>query len=279
MDANIVVHNLAMLLVCLSGHGSELKAANVVVFNTIPTVHLSVIDKNTAESLRSRLPTELLPFAAVLTNNAEKRLIAYQLTWTVRMPDGTTFQQKSRVVQLQDLAVAGKERHAARSAAMDPGMSNVVYPFGYLGREEGPRLTHDMDALKRSASFLKLQQSTNVTVEVDAVIFEDGSFEGTDEGFVHATISSFDGEQSFFQEVLEASRTGKSESEIVAIAQHIVESPLETRPERQQFTSAKVARAREFLAISNSAGVATAIANIRTLYTRTVPKFAGGSVK
>src|SRR5581483_9275392 len=139
-------------------------------------------------------PPELVKIAAptsvFLINGSDKVIIAYDLTYDFRAADGTVNSNEYSSIFMPALIDWPRERLAEDQAAVIlPGRARLISPmFSFGGLTKGqlpPSFGNESDEkrLKKemmSAIKMTLEWTSSLTITLDGVFFEDGSFVGPD---------------------------------------------------------------------------------------------------
>ena len=181
----------------LPEHGISLMTASDPSFEK----RISAVLKGKPDALVDALK----PFSVFLMNSSDKAIVAYNLNWKLMKADGTIITRKSGGANSGALMYGGSPGfehvstitgHAIRpgsgrfvslgfslSEDDSTGISAVITGSedrGTLARLEKVTKEYTPSAIAKDAS-AELRQYSNITVVVDGIFFEDGSFIGPDE--------------------------------------------------------------------------------------------------
>jgi len=151
---------------------------------------------------------QLKPFSVLLKNIGDKRVIAYQLKWTLTRPDGRVLTNTQGFVNLNGLKRVtpedlGSEVGPSDESVFDPGAVMLCSPAGNqkLGKDDndsstsivistsskpeaGNEATQVRPEVSRASHMTELSeqlsQLSNITVSLDGALFDDGVYVGPD---------------------------------------------------------------------------------------------------
>jgi hypothetical protein len=169
----------------------------------------------------SELAKAVKNVAVVIRNSSDKTVIGYTLKWQFKAVDGSMTAKSISYVQSAALLDAGRAKHPPNlpgGILIPPESKRLVSLFGSMGSDSHPGLKVDANVQQQIDKIKALiNQSSEVTVVLDSVLFEDGSSAGPNE--THALddfVKSFDGLQAFYRHAMQLVDSGTSEPDIVA---------------------------------------------------------------
>jgi hypothetical protein len=228
------------------------------------------IELSLQQNSRSDAVHAVKGISALLQNSSKKVIVGYALRWRFTHPDGTSTLRRVTYVQPGALLDAGHAKHpsnVARSTTIAPGESRLISEVSSLGANSQTHLGEDLRVLQRVDEINALvSRSSEVTVAVDAILFDDGSFAGPDEThFIENFVRSFDSVQEFYRHLIELNDFGKTEREIMEWVSK--QNTGKTSSSQSEFERAVAAN--EFLAVAQQYGFSSAIQLARSkIFTR-----------
>jgi len=184
-------------------------------------------DDLAASHFKSRSPDSLKPLSVFVKNSGRSLVLAYALTWELRDKDGKRI--TSKTVGYSALGVLmGDESlsNTKHTTAIEPGTSRCFTvddqieqdaPETVSGQNTSLPLqsseindTHDTKASAILAKFTsRLSEATSVSVSLDSVVFEDGTFVGPNEtGFIEQAQAMLNAKVDLLREIAVASKQG-----------------------------------------------------------------------
>ncbi|HET9183311.1 MAG TPA: hypothetical protein VFP59_14330 [Candidatus Angelobacter sp.] len=219
------------------------------------------VEQGLQENSRSDAVHAVKGISALLRNTTNKAIIGYALRWRFTYPDGTSTLRRVTYVQPGALLDDGHTKHpssVATSTVIAPGESRLISEVASLGAHSHTNLAGDLRVLQHVDEINALaNRSSEVTVMVDAVLFDDGSFIGPDEThFIKNFVASFDALQDFYRDLVALNDSGKAEREIMEWVSK--QNTGNTYPLSQSEFERAVA-ANEFVAVAQQYGFSSAI--------------------
>ena len=202
------------------------------------------------------------PFSVLLENSGTLAIVGSTVKWEITKRDGTTFNQPVSSVNTRAL-MDGEPRsiQTTRGAAIPPNSIRFVSVLGSAGEGQRVDLSRswiafrgspsegeafrraladsNMDeAFNRSIIGKVLTEATSVTVSVDLVFFEDGTFVGDDKGdFFNKVKADMDAQYDLYTEVTVAQYEGKTLEEIFKRVGELAASHSQTRKSSPEIDS------------------------------------------
>jgi hypothetical protein len=225
-------------------------------------------------------PPELIKIAAptsvFLINGSNKALVAYDLTYDFRAADGKVSSNEFSPIFVSALMDLPRYRLAEDQAVVIlPGRARLISPLFGLGLSKGqvpPSFGDESDEkrqkeLMRSAIKSTLAWTSSVTITLDGVFFEDGSFVGPDASeFFEITKAKIDAQRDMLEWFVEAvrkrERKGESTdtvfSELEAIVKELPRATSQGSP-ADCYKNEKLGLAQEILRMRDRIGAAKVI--------------------
>jgi len=175
-------------------------------------------DDLAAIHFKNRSPESLKPFAVFIKNSGHKPVLAYALKWELRDQDGRLI--TSNTIGYSELGLLmGDEipKDVKHTNTIEPGAmrcfswdsqieQDAVEAVGATGMSSRP-----LPTVEGGSSILasKLSQATNVSVSVDGVFFEDGTFVGPNTtGYFEQIQAMLNARVDLLREIAVASKKG-----------------------------------------------------------------------
>jgi hypothetical protein len=155
-----------------------------------------------AAGLLDSQPEQLKPFCFLLTNNAPNRLVAYTLRWTFVNQQGVASDQFTRFTQINEMMDQGAAHGPIpRSTySVGPGESRMLSPLFNVAT---PKRIVSFPATAGQALIVGHGADRSLTLELDAALFDNGDFYGTDrKGLFVRVQTMLLVRQQFFQALL-----------------------------------------------------------------------------
>jgi len=194
---------------------------------------------------------ESKPYSVLLENTGKKTVVGYRLRWDLIKADGTVSMRQAGGVNMgafMDEARPGLENPSLSSGfAIGPRAMAFVSPAGSLGENDNGGMTGYASGSKDRAALDRLRQSakdkrypsladvviadiqncTSMTVSLDGVFFEDGTFVGPDttEFFVMVE-ARVNARRDLMQEIAFAVERKRSMDAIFDYINEVASSPL-----------------------------------------------------
>jgi hypothetical protein len=223
---------------------------------------------------RSDLAKAVKNISVVIRNNSDKTVIGYSLKWQFKAADGKEASKEFRFVQSGALLDGGSAKNPPNlpgSILIRPEGQRLVSVFASLGADSPPGPAPHPDVQQRIEQFTAMaNQSSEVIVVLDCILFEDGTFAGPNEShFLEEFVQSFDVLQEFYQHLARLADTSASESEITAW----VKTKMDTLPIADNSKFNRHVAASEFLAVRDRFGLAEAISLAKSKLYKHRPDF------
>jgi hypothetical protein len=188
-------------------------------------------DTAVSKHFRNRDPQTLKPFSVFIHNSGTKTLVAYALTWKFVRQDGgvidnTIGYSEPGILMGDDIPEGFKH-----TTAIVPG---AVKCFSWLSQIEGDAddasLETNRSALHQSQETQKgsieirrrleseLSQATDLTVSLDGIVFDDGTFVGSNVVFLQQLQAVVNAKVDLLREIAQASQRGKIDEALESIA-------------------------------------------------------------
>lgn len=155
----------------------------------------------------------LAPYSIFVKNNSDHAVVACILKWQMVTSSGKTLLWKMDYTNFQPLM--GKDISEVKEGfTIRPGR-NWFFTPSYLNFEQEP-IESRPEALEDLNRILtQLQKFVSISVSLDGVFFEDGSFVGPDTTeFFAQTQAKRDGRRDAFLEIVNEKKSGKTDAEI-----------------------------------------------------------------
>lgn len=210
---------------------------------------------------------KLKPFSIFVKNIGERKVVAERLIWELTRADGTTTAEvHSRVTSW--VFMGGGEAGADPSTAAGEG---VIIPgsFHFFSlapisavSEEGQDANQTARLNELSA---ELEQCTNITVSIDGVFFEDGTFVGPDNtGFFAQVKAHVDAKYDLLREVELSIKNNKGLEDFLNYVEQLANKPNGRRGPKatpdDHYNFYKKRFAEEFVGVQRNHGRDEAIA-------------------
>jgi hypothetical protein len=158
----------------------------------------------------------LKPYAVILENTSQKTVVAYALRWEYPAPKGQIGIWDRNFSQGTRLLDGGKRRTNASDDEMgptiDPGQFKLITPESFIGKSRwGIQPVPESDQYRAYLqSIVNRFGSGNLTVTLDAVFFEDGTFAGPDRsGYFDVFKAEVMARQDLMSEIVAANSAGR----------------------------------------------------------------------
>ncbi len=222
-----------------------------------------------------KVDPSLKAISVVIQNQSERRISGYAVLWTFTRQDGVNIHKEMMVVEpasFTDGSRSKRHPNQSSSATIPPDSDRLVSPSRII-QAETPWVEGGDSAIRQEAAEFSsfMEQSTKVSVALDGVFFEDGSFVGPDETkFFETSVAAFDTVQGFNRQVLELASRHAGDDEILG---RVAEQRNKFAELRDTSGLQAGIVANEFLSTAKYSGIAAAIQSIqwRTLSFR--PQF------
>jgi hypothetical protein len=243
-------------------------------------------------------PPELVKIAAPTTvfliNESDKALVAYDLTYDFRAADGTVNSNDYSPIFMPALIDWPQDRLAEDQAVViPPGRARLISPlFGFGGLSKGqlpPSYGNESDEkrLKKqmmSAVKLTLEWTASLTITLDGVFFEDGSFVGPDASeFFENTQATITARRDILEWFVEAVRKRERKGESPDIVFSELEAMVKEMPRGTSqgspadfYKDAKLGVAQEMLRMRDRIGAARVILEKKSVLETKWPVAAQG---
>ncbi len=241
--------------------------AQIRVYLTSPSdpSYNALLDKLMKGRLDSRVEA-LKQYSVLVRNLGNKNIVGYSLTWRFTGPGGHPARQTKQYAQVGAL-LDGQQPKSKPGAWGEIVIRPQAHRFVSLMADfgEDSQVVGELDpssATRLEQLTADLAQGSDLSVTLDAVVFEDGSCAGPDEfNFLAGFKAGFQGEQDFFREVTSAADSGQSEDQVILRVKEIVDS-LRTSASHarlSQYDFSRKMRAEEFLGVADKSGFAAAL--------------------
>ncbi len=164
----------------------------------------------------SPISSYLMPFSIVIINSAQVGIVGYTFRWIFTHPDGSQTTPQSTFIQIHQLFnnEGGPQfKDPGRGSSIPPGGSRLISPLMTLDGVSvaAPSLSGLSDF------YMKMRDCTQLTVILDAILFQDGLFAGPDvSGSFDKFRAAVDGEQDLLSEVVASLESGVPAETIVS---------------------------------------------------------------
>jgi hypothetical protein len=230
----------------LSEHGVEL------IPPTDPSFEASFADL--LNSKPNPIANALRPYSVVVENKGGKTVVGYRLKWEAIGPDGRVVVREAGGV-MSGLLMSQKRSESASSSfsggyVINAGSKTLVSPAGTLGELDsgtiggyavGSSEHADIDRLRelvaqKGASSLPdlvledLRKLSAITVSIDGIFFEDGTFVGPDTtGFFEDIEADISAKRDLFEEIAFVVARNQSLDRLFSDIEQIAKTPIPDR--------------------------------------------------
>jgi len=172
----------------------------------------------------------LRPYSVFIKNTGSKTVVAYTLKWEILKADGTAKVQTRDYITLWKLM--GITSSDKDGYMLEPNSAIFVSPANIEPLKASKTrdlnedsLTPDMTAYLDKLS-MELAQCINITVELDGVFFEDGTFVGQDSTEFFAKVEAKrNAKRDLILEIKQELRRGKTKQEALIHVDELANSP------------------------------------------------------
>jgi hypothetical protein len=274
-------------------------------------------DKRIASFLKgpSSIVNRVKPFSVIVENTGRRAIVGSRLVWVIMKSDGTVYRHHIGAANPRAFLGGDKINQTTLGAAIPSHATRFVSLVGSVPEGEQVDLStcelefsgspKDLEAFNqalqegnREAAFDRsfigqiIAQATDITVSIDGIFFEDGTFVGENQTGLYEEVKAYvDAEYDLISEISAAQKQGKSPSDIVKQVTSFVaansrtesESPLidkhgvkmegrlpltslaATKPIADPYQRYKTMHARTFLGKTERLGVNEAIRDVLKL--------------
>lgn len=241
-----------MTLKDLSEHSVRLKDAHHPEFN-LRAAELQRRQRDDAFEL-------LKPFSVLLKNDTQKTIVAYSVIWRFIGNDGRPGVAGATFMALGALLDGGAKRYTSDTTMytiVRPGSSRLLSPLHNIGDDRTPN--SPVPASSGQVVLRQLSQTTDLSVSVEAILFEDGTFVGPDPDNLIDTIQSrFDGEHDFY-ELISRAKQDKRTAEDILQEVGSIRSAYSQSPPADEYETARMLASEEFVTMSERMGFDQAV--------------------
>lgn len=182
----------------------------------LPEYRLNLVSAASSAIENASDPTVQLmwPYTVVLSNNTQRSLVAYSLSWNYVDGAGAVTSDMMRFVQIYQFMDRGRTRASRAGQSIAPSGKRLISPIFNIS----PSLPCDLSRLLGIASQLdaKLHKDQAITVTLDAAAFEDGTVVGPDTGNLFTRLSAeINAEQDLYRRIA----ASKSDADLAALIQ------------------------------------------------------------
>lgn len=211
----------------------------------------------------------LRPFSIFIKNSSSHNVVGCTLVWEFMRPDGKITTHKSDFITLWTLT--GTKISSTSENVLRPNSSWFFTPSSFEVRQD-IHAVEGIVASPQSKEYLnklraELSQYTNITVSIDGVFFDDGTFAGTDStGFFSKVKAMRDARLDLLREVEKGLQQGKSSESVFGRTQEIAQgSKVEINSKssaEDHYTNSKIEAAGELLRMKAASGEAKTIERV-----------------
>ncbi len=224
---------------------------------------------------RSDLATAVKNLSVVLQNNSRKTVIGYALRWTFKKLDGTVQTTGIAWIEPRGLFDGDKPKDARDlpgGTLIRPGHARLVSMFARLNADSSNNLGVSAPMQEYMAQFNDMvDNSSDVTVTLDGLLFEDGTFAGPNEHHLFENfVESFVAVQDFYRHVMSLSDGGTPEPEIIS---WIKSQKVDDLGSANAIDFDRGVAVNEFLNVMDRTGFASAMELVRSKLFARPPKF------
>lgn len=167
---------------------------------------------------------QLRPYSVILQNTTQKIIVGYALRWEYLGPNGKRIPVDKTIGQvkaLRDGLFPKSKSTYGMTAVIAPGSWRIVTPQSVVGSDTAvtsPALIANPEFVKFMAYKAdKLQNAQNLTVSLDGVFFDDGTFVGPDRSaFFEVFQWELEAKQHLLEHILRAVRAGQDPDTVAA---------------------------------------------------------------
>ena len=177
-------------------------------------------DSIARKHFQNELPETLKPFAVFVQNSGNRMLVAYVLTWKFVKEDGKVTTKsmgysEPGILMGNEIPTGPGFKH---TTAIEPqavrcfSWDRQIEPEGKPVRNtpnQPPATPIDNSSLLRALLANELSNATDVTVSVDGVVFDDGTFVGSNLVFFQQLQAAVNAKIDLLHEIVEADEQGK----------------------------------------------------------------------
>lgn len=211
----------------------------------IAPTHQAFQGKLSAIQRDNKVSEALIPYSVLLENEGKKAIVGYRLKWEMISPDGTVSVRQAGGANPGALMEEGPlapehpslasgfaiKPHSTAFVSLDNSLGSGGSAMGYAGGSSDPKTLDQLKKEKRpsveDAVLADLQKYRSMTVSLDGVFFEDGTFFGPDTTGFFATIEAYvNAKRDLLQEIDFAVKNKRSMDEIFAYIEELASSPL-----------------------------------------------------
>lgn len=169
------------------------------------------------------------PFAFFVKNTSAKDVVGISLRWEIQNADGSS-QIFPQVESAPNQLMGFKSRNLVTRGSLIPSNTSRFFAWDAdiqsLLRDESQNLASDrsstlkyqrLEQLKKSIPKLRnktqkiMNQAVNISVSIDGIFFNDGTFIGVDQNYLFATMrASIQAQKDFIKEIREAVKAKKN---------------------------------------------------------------------
>ncbi len=233
------------------------------------------------------------PFSVILENTGRLAIVGSRLNWEIVKTDGTVFNQRIGSANPRALMDGDKAIQTTREAAIPSHAIRFVSLLGSAAEGEQLHLTNvglsfrgsqsEMEEFhnallqgNREEAFDKshiakvMREATSVTVSIDGIFFEDGTFVGENKtGFFDEVKAYIDAEYDLVMEISLAQKQAKTSDEIFKQVRDFLVAHTRGRtesPTTDNYTGKRTAEDREIISLASIRFSSDRYQNYKTLY-------------
>jgi len=216
------------------------------------------------------LVSELFPYSVFLQNTSNRAVVGYRITWECVDKKGeTTLQDVSNILSHIFLHGSEVERNKAMAGdarVMRPNSTWFISLDRPEERVEGTRPGKMEESILTSQIQLISKEFSKVTISVDGLFFEDGTFLGADAFFTEVE-SLMDARRELLSEVESAHRSGATAEDILSKLERIANQEMpefSESPSRSEYmNSFRILFAKDIVGMKTVFGSDKAIEDAR----------------
>ncbi|PYS88077.1 MAG: hypothetical protein DMF64_21400 [Acidobacteria bacterium] len=223
---------------------------------------------------------DLKLFSIFIENSTDRTVVGYRLRWACKKTDGTIIDKVVTETTLWALTnILGPNTESALKHA-DRVIGPKSYRFISLAAPSESMTGQVSDTDQNSEEELQilkteLRNYTEITVNLDGLFFDDGSFIGTDNKYYGEIKASVDASNDVLKEIESGIQEGKSANEIFKSIEEAANGPdirlSSASTSRDHYLYEKKLSAQEILNIRKYKGDAKAFEHVRMRLGRTWP--------
>jgi hypothetical protein len=246
----------------------------------------------------SGLVDRIKPFSVIVENTGQLAIVGSRLTWEIVKSDGTVYRHQVGSANPQVFLGGDKIIQTAQGAAIPPHSKRFVSLVGSAAEGEQVDLNtieltfrgsqselqefnqellqgNREEAFNKSSIAKTMAEATNVTVSIDGIFFEDGTFVGENKTGLFEEVKAYvDAEYDMVTEISVAQKQGETPDSIVAQVTDFLMAHSRTEGESPLINKhgAQIERSQKLTALASMKSSTDAYQKYKTMYARTFLK-------